>query len=393
MRGRLQKRQIPPLPKSPAPGSNPVVIGGQEIVIKKFPKEFRRNFFRELDVRFYLILVASFVSHISLVLFLSSKVLVPLTSRSSVIQEQYANLLLDKEFPSGLPHETISPGLSSSMMAARLPSEQAETSIEAGKSSGLTVRSGPESIEARGPEMENLARAHAIEKEAQQNYRDRLSTKVSSLGLLKHIKNRVIGTEDYEFLQNTDKASGLLVDVLTQVDISKFSGNVTEGVFEANQKGKALTDSKPIRGKRVTVAKEADDVFGTDKPLEAAKIIPISKNEELTPVAKEEEKQTVAKGRRDPEVISAVVMSHNRAIQDCYKQALKEDPSLKGKITLRITVTPEGRVSNVTIVASNLNNPRLERCITTRIRRWNDFGLGDPDKGDVTFRQAYVFGY
>ncbi|MBN1153929.1 AgmX/PglI C-terminal domain-containing protein [candidate division KSB1 bacterium] len=95
---------------------------------------------------------------------------------------------------------------------------------------------------------------------------------------------------------------------------------------------------------------------------------------------------------RSPEAISRVLLNHNKAIQDCYKQALRENSSLKGKISVQFAVDFRGLVKRVDIVHSSLNDKRLERCILTMIRSWDDFGPSDPNSGDSIYKQTYVFG-
>jgi TonB family protein len=96
---------------------------------------------------------------------------------------------------------------------------------------------------------------------------------------------------------------------------------------------------------------------------------------------------------RSPDAIQEVLLAHVPAVQYCYERELKRTPDLAGKITVRITVGPDGAVTNAEIVNSTLNNERVERCILSRIRLWNDFKPIGAGEGDVTFRQVYTFGY
>lgn len=96
---------------------------------------------------------------------------------------------------------------------------------------------------------------------------------------------------------------------------------------------------------------------------------------------------------RSAEAIHGVMVGHVKAIQYCYERELKRNPSLKGKITVRITISPEGSVTNAEIISSTLDNLRVERCILARIQLWNDFPAIEEAEGDVSFRQVYTFGY
>ena len=96
---------------------------------------------------------------------------------------------------------------------------------------------------------------------------------------------------------------------------------------------------------------------------------------------------------RSPDAIQEVLVSHNAAIRYCYERELKRNPTLKGKIMVRITIGANGAVNDAMIVSSTLNSERVERCILARIRLWKDFKPIDEADGDVTFRQVYTFGY
>ncbi len=97
-------------------------------------------------------------------------------------------------------------------------------------------------------------------------------------------------------------------------------------------------------------------------------------------------------GRRQ-EDIQAVILKHNKSVQHCYERELKRNPNLRGKITIRFTITAGGAVKKVELVSSTLGNRKVERCVIGRLGRWNDFGKIDASYGTTTIRQSYAFGY
>jgi hypothetical protein len=96
---------------------------------------------------------------------------------------------------------------------------------------------------------------------------------------------------------------------------------------------------------------------------------------------------------RDPESVMAVVNSHRAAIEYCYQRALRKNPNLKGKISLKFIITPSGSIKDVIILSSTLHDPSVEKCIIAKIKSWRDFGPIEASKGDAVFRQDYIFGY
>ena len=67
-----------------------------------------------------------------------------------------------------------------------------------------------------------------------------------------------------------------------------------------------------------------------------------------------------------------------------YNRARRTNPSLKGKIVLEITILPSGKVSNVKIVSSELNDKKLESRLVSRIKLFN-FGARDVKAVTVTY--------
>lgn len=98
-------------------------------------------------------------------------------------------------------------------------------------------------------------------------------------------------------------------------------------------------------------------------------------------------------GARDVAQVSAIVYGHSQAIQYCYERELKRNPDLKGKVVVRFTILPNGTVANPVIISSTLHNEDVERCLLSRISRWDDFGAIDERLGNATFRQVYTFGF
>ncbi len=98
-------------------------------------------------------------------------------------------------------------------------------------------------------------------------------------------------------------------------------------------------------------------------------------------------------GGRDINNVSSIVYAHSAAIQYCYERELDRRPNLKGKVAIRFTIRPNGRVVDPEIISSTLDSKSVERCILSRVSRWDDFGSIDPELGDASFRQVYTFGF
>jgi len=226
--------------------------------------------------------------------------------------------------------------------------------------------------------------------EAQRRFREQISREVSDkglLGLLTGTGSAVQGEAVSSLFSEEGYGEGAGEDldrVLSSVGGLKTSGKPGAGL-EGEGGGGGVRGGRA--GKRATIDDLVSDLGGVRSQS-------LSRKGELkveTPA------DVVGRGRRSiyrsPEAIQEVLLSHVPAIRYCYERELRRNPTLKGKVSVRITVTPDGSIKDATIVSSTLNNERVERCILARIRLWKDFRLIDPSEGDVTFRQVYAFGY
>lgn len=107
--------------------------------------------------------------------------------------------------------------------------------------------------------------------------------------------------------------------------------------------------------------------------------------EESNSVFSEEPSDGGSRGRiRSEEEIILVIDRHKSKLQKIYNRARRKNPSLKGMLVLEITILPNGVVSSVKIVSSELNDPKLERSMMARIKKL-DFGAKDVDSATVRY--------
>lgn len=90
------------------------------------------------------------------------------------------------------------------------------------------------------------------------------------------------------------------------------------------------------------------------------------------------------KASRSIEEIKLVFERNKGAIYAIYNRALREDPSLQGKVVLELKIAPSGEVVGIRIVSSELHASELERKLLARIRQF-DFGAKDVDQMVVSW--------
>jgi outer membrane biosynthesis protein TonB len=90
------------------------------------------------------------------------------------------------------------------------------------------------------------------------------------------------------------------------------------------------------------------------------------------------------RGSRTDEEIQVVFDRNKSALYSIYQRALRNDPTLKGKVVLKITIAPSGAVVAASVVSSDLNDSELERKIAARVKLF-DFGVKDVDEITINY--------
>jgi len=99
---------------------------------------------------------------------------------------------------------------------------------------------------------------------------------------------------------------------------------------------------------------------------------------------------TVA-GGRDMESIRRVFEQHKGAIYALYNRALRSDPGLQGKFVFHIVIEPDGSISDIELVDSQLGDQRLELKLLARIQMIS-FGPEDVAATPVNYKFDFMPG-
>lgn len=76
-------------------------------------------------------------------------------------------------------------------------------------------------------------------------------------------------------------------------------------------------------------------------------------------------------GQRSENRIRAVLDSSKGALFNIYNRALRANPSLQGRVTFELVIEPDGQVSSVKILSSELNDRALENRLIMRMKMIN----------------------
>jgi len=71
---------------------------------------------------------------------------------------------------------------------------------------------------------------------------------------------------------------------------------------------------------------------------------------------------------RSREEVELVFDRNKGAIYALYNRALRKDPTLRGKLVLKLTIAPNGDVTDCEVVSSELSEPGFERKLVARVK-------------------------
>ncbi len=96
-------------------------------------------------------------------------------------------------------------------------------------------------------------------------------------------------------------------------------------------------------------------------------------------------------GTRAMSNIRRIFDANKTALDSLYRRELRQDPTLQGRITLKLVIEPDGSVSKCEVVESELQHSKLEQRIAMRVRLFN-FGSADVEQRELTFPLDFLPG-
>lgn len=108
------------------------------------------------------------------------------------------------------------------------------------------------------------------------------------------------------------------------------------------------------------------------------------KSDEVEKVAGSSSNQPRGDNVRSEEEVQMIFDQNKSQLYSIYNRERRKKPGLKGRLVLEITISPNGSVSNVRIVSSELNDPSLERRLVERVRFFK-FKSSSVEEVTVTF--------
>ncbi|MBN2342849.1 MAG: AgmX/PglI C-terminal domain-containing protein [Deltaproteobacteria bacterium] len=233
------------------------------------------------------------------------------------------------------------------------------------------------------PENENVETAEAPKKSAEEIARERaqkraeLAEQMAQQGV-----NKILASLG-------GSGEGAVVDVLSGGDVAADQDDLLEqvrgvGVSQGDGDSKL---SGPAGGKGGEQGADVSQVKSKGGDSEVKTQGPGPEKSIRGTVKKREPMASGGTGMMSSGDVASVVNRRIGAIKGCYERALKRDPSLQGKITIRFTISGSGKVTTARPTLNQLNN-EVGECITQAFTR---FRFPPPEGGTVTFEYPFLF--
>ncbi|RMJ06174.1 hypothetical protein DOQ08_00859 [Marinobacter litoralis] len=179
------------------------------------------------------------------------------------------------------------------------------------------------------------------------------------------------------------------------------------GLFAMKNRLQALTKTEPKRNRTLSANVSGTEATGLSVDSPSAQVLADSggvetgegparevavaghqvadvKAPEEVVVAKAEKPARKPAKQRAMSNIRQVFDAQKSVLYSLYQRELRKDPTLEGKVTLELTIEPNGSVSACRVVASELSNPTLEQRIAMRVQMFN-FGAAQVTARKVQF--------
>jgi len=365
------------------------------------PRQFHKHFFEDIDPLFLWILLISALLHFGTVSYFVINPLPQKIHQATInnIQDQYASIVLNRDSENILIANKLveeKPAVSQAeinkvqqrqkMIAQRRGAASGKPAVSADRRGG-----GTEAAQAgySGSEGEEAS-------SSRQQVRQQIDQQVENqgiLGILSSSSANAKGSGVGDILGSSTTASQDYNNVFNNLNKLSANGGGVKG------KGPGGSGTRTAaRGGRTTKGGGISGAISglgttTTKNMTRTSGYIVSNLAPISDDGKDIDMGAVSSGARDIDDVNSIVQAHSPAIQYCYEREVRRNPDLKGKVVVRFTILPNGTVTKAKIISSSLNNQRVERCILSRISRWDDFGTIDPSLGNATFRQVYTFGF
>src|SRR5690606_415552 len=158
-------------------------------------------------------------------------------------------------------------------------------------------------------------------------------------------------------------------DALDVSDVKTPSTNVTRATADAAQvERNFITSGAQAKSGGVNTAALSRDTGGVALSGRETTAVQSKLEEVSAAAADNRQQQAREKAYRSDQAIRQKMEEAKGRIFGIYNRALRENPTLQGKVVFKLVIEPTGAVSSAQVVSSELKDPDLERKLLAAIR-------------------------
>ena len=178
-------------------------------------------------------------------------------------------------------------------------------------------------------------------------------------------------------------------DALDVSDVKTPSANITRAKAEAAQvERNFISSGAQAKSGGVNVAALSRDTGGVAMSGRDTTVVESKLESVSAAAADNRQQQSREKAFRGDQSIRQKMEEAKGRIFGIYNRALRENPSLQGKVTFKLVIEPNGAVSSAQVISSELNDPELERKLLAAIR---GIQFGTSDVLQTTLNYSFDF--
>jgi len=178
-------------------------------------------------------------------------------------------------------------------------------------------------------------------------------------------------------------------DALDVSDVKTPSANITRATADAAQvERNFISSGAKAKSGGVNTAALSRDTGGVALSGRETTVVESKLEEVSAAAADNRQQQTREKAYRGDQSIRQKMEEAKGRIFGIYNRALRENPTLQGKVVFKLVIEPNGSVSSAQVVSSELNDPDLERKLLAAVR---GIQFGASDVMQTTLNYSFDF--
>jgi outer membrane biosynthesis protein TonB len=92
-------------------------------------------------------------------------------------------------------------------------------------------------------------------------------------------------------------------------------------------------------------------------------------------------------GKIEKSAVERVLRKRTSSVRKCYEEALKRNPTLSGKLSVKFQIGTGGRITRVKFKKNGTGDAGVANCVKAKMKRWK---FKAPEGGSVIFSTSWV---